>query len=228
MTTETAVFQPFEREKVRVDDIVDQPTAADSTLIHNVSNLMAKTWSNEKPPGKFDPPASADSARSITLYPHLYDKDSSSTAALAMEQIGLAITDTERAISAYNSGNLSEVWVALGGIGDCLSRAHQHTEFNEAFGSVVTFAHRAIRSADVNEINESHLMALQSALVRLTEEPTMTLSEAADVADQLESSGWQGSDEDVAAFAKGLLEYFGFSTPNQHPLDSTNQQELSL
>lgn len=146
-----------------------------------------------------------------SLYPHFYDKDvadESNGAPLVMEQLRQGIEDVQAALDAYQDADMPALWAALGLVASGLNKAHRYTQFNEALGSVISYVAQAVETADYSAITRESLMALQGCLRQVKNHPTMSLADAGDLVDRLESHGWDGNDKDVTEFMSNLLAYF--------------------
>lgn len=159
-----------------------------------------------------DAPSTGSTRSSASvLYPHFYDKDSQGNAPIAIRLLQAAIGDIDDAIDAYRDANMSGLWAKVSMVADSLNKAHDFTDFNEAFGAVVSHAARAATHSEIDSINRDALYALQIALKEAVNDPALTLIKAVDIIDNLEKAGWKVSAPEVQKLASELLAYFGIS-----------------
>lgn len=139
-----------------------------------------------------------------TAYPHIYDLSAGDSGA-AMNLIAQAKVEANAAIDAWSDADLSSVSGKLAQIATTLAAAHNHTQFNESWGAVVSYIRRAVLIAGADDVNMQSLMQLSQSLRALYEQPMLALDGASELIEKLEEAGWNGRHESVAAFVEVLI-----------------------
>ena len=150
------------------------------------------------------------------LYPHLYDKNEGAGKSVAF--VEQAITDVRLALDAFSSADLETLSTQLTLVAANAARAHDLASFNPAFGAVIGFIRRSTLFADTTEVTRQGLNALIQALHGLVKNPTLDISEAADLAENLTVEGWNGEHHVVKELVAAMLKDVDDNVDSQREL----------
>lgn len=139
-----------------------------------------------------------------TTYPHLFDV--THPAGRAMQFVSQALQDAEGSLDGFGDGDLSVVQTKLGLVAAQLAAAHPLVDFNRDFANILAFLRRAVLGVSATEVDREMLNALVSALRKLIESPTISLMDAAKLAQTLEGHRWNGSHRYVEELLRSLLD----------------------
>jgi len=123
-------------------------------------------------------------------YPHLYDPGHPEGAAATHLQQAKA--NAELAIAALGLGEFEEIQTRFGQIAVNVAKAWEQSGFNPGLRAACTYVRRAILAASADTTELGALNALYAAVAAMSENPLMSLSEAADLVEQLSAEGWDG------------------------------------
>jgi hypothetical protein len=137
-------------------------------------------------------------------YPHIYDAAAGDSGA-AMSLVAQAKQEANAAVDAWAEADLDGVSGKLAQLAATMAAAHEHTQFNESWGAVVSYIRRAALLTGAHEVTMAGLMLLPKSLNTLYAQPMLTLDDATDLIERLEAAGWRGRHEGVAGFVQALL-----------------------
>jgi hypothetical protein len=148
------------------------------------------------------PPASQHAAIGVVsrAYPHLME-----AAQPTISLMHHCLDDARLALNSFEDADFPGVAMRLSAIAAQCATAHSLTTFNESFGAVVSFIRRAAIAADVVEISRPELNAIINALNKLTNNPMISLRDAADILSELSDCGWIGEYTAVERLLASLL-----------------------
>jgi hypothetical protein len=175
----------------------NQPSAGTSLVFFGGTNTLPIDLPapNAVQPGTSVTPAPADRA-----YPHLLE-----AAQPAVSLVRRCLEDAHLALESFEESDFAGVATRLSAIAAQCATAHPLTTFNEGFGAVVSFVRRAAISADVAAISRRPLNAMIRALNSVSNDPMMSVGEAADILSALSDSGWTGEYAAVERLMASLL-----------------------
>ena len=150
------------------------------------------------------------------IYPHLYDEASS--AGKAMELLSQARRDVSAALDAFGVPDLDAVATRLTYVAAEAARAVLLIDFNPNLSSVVSFIRRASLAASAAEVTRPALNALASSLSYLIDHPALDLMQSAEIANNLESEGWNGQHRPIEVLLRELL----------HGKEATDEEQREL
>jgi hypothetical protein len=142
-------------------------------------------------------------AEAKSLYPHVFDADSKQ--GLARGKLVESLTRAQGLLDAFDDSDLGLLAAEIGLFATTLGAAQEAIEANKVLSSLLSFMRRAALAKDVQQITRASLFSLVSTVRSLADAPLIDLSEAAILADGLQSNGWDGSDRNIAALLKALL-----------------------
>lgn len=147
-------------------------------------------------------------------YPHIYDD--AAAGSLAMSLIANAQLETRNAIDYFGDGDLQSVSASFSSIALMLAAAHEHTGFNDSFGALLSYLRRGILVLSLADVQLSQLMSIAKALDVLHEQPMMTLDQASDEVEALETAGVFGEHQAVELLVRTLLESSNSQLPQEY------------
>lgn len=136
------------------------------------------------------------------LYPHLLDDQGPAGPVIPL--INRALEDARQALDAYGDADLASVYSRLATIAALMAKAHELTEFNEDYGSVVSYIRRATITPSP-ELSRSALNVMVSVLKALSENPAIDIDDAAELVEALANEGWKGELEIGVALLAALF-----------------------
>lgn len=153
------------------------------------------------------------------LYPHLLDDQGPAGPVIPLIQS--ALEDARQALDAYGEADLPNVFSRLATISALMAKAHELTQFNEDYGSVVSYIRRATVTPS-HELSRSALNVLVCTLKALSENPAIDIDDAAELCEALANEGWKGELELGAALLAVL-----FGEEETRTLDEMQAMRLS-
>ena len=168
------------------------------------------TTRNEPPLTRLTPTPKSLSAQighlsTQDIYPHVYDPQSTESAAFVLRDLQAAGNDLSIAIEEFSQGNLTSVATQLSLVAVRMASAHKQTSFNEALGGVVSHIRRVALSLDASEASIEQLMLVSRVLAELQATPMLTLGEAADLVVAMEDLGLTGEIPGLDELISSLL-----------------------
>lgn len=137
------------------------------------------------------------------LYPHIFDVASQEGRARA--ELTAALDAITAAIGAFRDGDIGSISSNLGALALRLDSAYSQIEGNYPLSALVGYLKRAVLVADVGDLSRGALLVLESTVRSLAENPLIDLTEAAEMSEQLEVNGWNGSLDFVAELASSIF-----------------------
>lgn len=162
------------------------PSVQDATAV-----LLLET------PETSDVSVSRAAVSQAAIYPHIFDEGLSKGAAWAELQGGMERLD--KCIDAYGDGDIAGVAARLSEVALVLKSVHSKLDRNDPQAALVGFMRRAVLAASPDEVSRSTLESMRSVVRTMQSAPVMSLSEAADLSDQLETNGWNGDEPNASA-----------------------------
>lgn len=141
------------------------------------------------------------------VYPHIYDDSLGS--GLAMSLVEKAQGQIAQAIEFFSDGDLQSLSAALSNAALVLATAHEHTNFNDSFGALISHLRRGLLLLSPADVQLAQLMSVGKALNLLHEHPMMTLDQATDEVEALEKAGVHGEHQAIELFLQSLIDVAG-------------------
>lgn len=159
--------------------------------------------------GKGEPEPDAPQLEAETLsvdrvYPHLYDRGSSTGTAMSL--VEKAASDVRGALTAFDGADLATVSSRMASLAAVASSAQTHASFNRSFRATLGFIRRAALVVDSAEVSRSALNSMLTVLNQLSNRPTLDLMGAAELTERLAKEGWHGEHKEVEALIKTLID----------------------
>lgn len=138
------------------------------------------------------------------IYPHAFDKELERGA--AWFELESALKSLDECSAAYTEGDIEGVAFRLSESSLGFKAALLRLDSSDPLFALVSFFRRALIAAAPSDVSREALESARSIARSILREPIISLSEAADYSDVLESSGWVGDDQIVSSLMRDLLD----------------------
>lgn len=124
---------------------------------------------------------------------------------LLRQDIERARSDVRLALEEFDGGDIGAMASNLSLAASVLSKSLHLADFNDALGSILAFAKRAMLLTQASEVSRGMLNVLLTTLGQLLDGALLDLDGAAEFADSLAAQGWRGEEVETAKFVAEMI-----------------------